>query len=317
MPEDRAAPAPVSSVDHALADFASGAAWMDGRLLPMSEARLPVNDWGVTRSDAVYDVGPVWDGAFVGLDRYLDRFFASLASARMEIEEDREGVRAILHRIVAASGLREAYVAMVCTRGLPLIPGTRDPRTCVQNFFCWCVPYIYVVPQEVAARGARLYVPEGVRRIPEESLNPRAKNYQWGDFTQALFEGLDAGYDTAAVQDFDGNVTEGPGFNVLAVKGDVLITADRGVLEGRTRGVTMELAEAAGLRVEARALPMEELLEADEVLLSTTGGGPTPVVEVNGRTFGNGAPGARTLELREAYWRWMREGPEREPVAYG
>ncbi|MEO1688731.1 MAG: aminotransferase class IV, partial [Pseudomonadota bacterium] len=298
MPEDRAAPAPATAPAaasaSAAADLSAGAAWIEGRLVPMAEARLPVNDWGVTRSDAVYDVAPVWDGAFVGLDRYLDRFFASLASARMSIEEDREGVRAILHRIVAASGLRESYVAMVCTRGLPLIPGTRDPRTCRQNFFCWCVPYIYVVPQEVAARGVRLHVPRDVRRIPEQSVNPRAKNYHWGDFTQALFEGLDAGRDTAAVLDFDGNVTEGPGFNVLAIKGEALITADRGVLEGRTRGVTMELAEALGLRVEARALPLEELLEADEVLLSTTGGGPTPVTEVNGRVFGNGAPGALT-----------------------
>jgi branched-chain amino acid aminotransferase len=317
MPDDLSAP---SAATEASPDFSGGAAWMDGRVIPMSQARIAVNDWGVTRSDAVYDVAPVWDGAFVGLERYLDRFFASLEWARMEIPVDREGLRAILHRIVAASGLRESYVAMVCTRGLPLIPGTRDPRACRQTFFCWCVPYIWVIPQEVAARGARLFLPTGedaVRRIPEASLNPRAKNYHWGDFTQALMEGLDAGYDTAAVLDLDGHVSEGPGFNLFAVKGDLLVTPARGVLEGRTRGVVLELAAAQGMRVEARALPLEEFLDADEVFLSTSGGGPVPIVEVNGRTYGNGAPGARTLALKADYWRWMTEGPEREAVDYG
>lgn len=293
-----------------------GAAWMDGRIVPMAEARIPVNDWGVTRSDAVYDVAPVWDGAFVGLDRYLDRFLASVDWARMEIPVDRDGLRAILHEIVAASGLRESYVAMVCTRGQPLIPGLRDPRRCANNFFCWAVPYIWVIPKEVGERGARLHLSERFRRIPEESLNPRAKNYHWGDFTQALFEGLDAGFDTAAVLDMDGNVAEGPGYNLFAVKGDLLATPARGVLEGRTRGVVMELAEALGLRVEARALPRDEFLEADEVFLSTSGGGPVPITEVDGRVFGNGAPGPKTLALKAAYWEWLTEGPEREAVDY-
>ena len=314
-PSDATSPSPDPSPD-----LSRGAAWMDGRIVPTAEARLPVNDWGVTRSDAVYDVAPVWDGAFVGLDRYIDRFMASLDWARMEIPVDRAGLRAILHEIVVASGLRDSYVAMVCTRGLPLIPGTRDPRACRQNFFCWCVPYIWVIPQEVAARGARVFIPtgeDGVRRIPEQSLNPRAKNYHWGDFTQALMEGLDAGFDTAAVLDVEGNVSEGPGFNLFAVKGDAVVTPSRGVLEGRTRGVVMELAEGLRMRVEARHLPLEEFLEADEVFLSTSGGGPTPIVDVNGRVFGNGAPGARTLALKAAYWTWMNEGPEREPVDYG
>ncbi|MEM1316311.1 MAG: aminotransferase class IV [Pseudomonadota bacterium] len=298
------------------ADLSKGAAWMDGRIIPIAEARIPVNDWGVTRSDAVYDVAPVWDGAFVGLDRYLDRFMASVAWARMEIPVDRDGLRAILHRIVAASGLRESYVAMVCTRGQPLIPGLRDPRKCANTFFCWAVPYIWVIPKEVGERGVRLHLSETFRRIPEESVNPRAKNYHWGDFTQALFEGLDAGFDTAAVLDLEGDVSEGPGYNLFAIKGDVLVTPARGVLEGRTRGVVMELAEAQGLRVEARPLPREEFMEADEVFLSTSGGGPVPIVEVDGRVFGNGAPGTKTLALKSAYWDWLTAGPEREPVDY-
>jgi branched-chain amino acid aminotransferase len=98
------------------------------------------------------------------------------------------------------------------------------------------------------------------------------------------------------------------------VKDGRVVTPARGVLEGITRGVTLELAEAQGFATEARAIPLEELLEADEVFLSTTGGGPTPVTEIDGRVFGNGAPGPAATALRAAYWDWMERGPEREPV---
>ena len=297
-----------------MSGFEAGAAWMDGRIVPIGEAAIPVNDWGLVRADAVYDVASVWNGAFVGLDRYLTRFEASLASARMDPGIARAEWRDALHRMVAASGLSAAYVAMVCTRGLPLVPGTRDPRRTRLRPFAWCVPYVWVIPPEVAERGARLHVAREVRRIPEESVNPRAKNYHWGDMTAGLMEALDAGFDTGALLDFDGNVTEGPGFNLFAVKEGTVVTPARGVLEGITRGVTLELAEGLGFAAEARALPLAELLEADEVFLSTTGGGPTPVVEVDGRVFGNGAPGPAATALRRAYWDWMETGPEREPV---
>ena len=74
-----------------------------------------------------------------------------------------------------------------------------------------------------------------VYRIPEESVNPRVKNYHWGDFTQGIFEAKDNKYETVILLDFDGNVTEGPGFNVFAVKDGVLITPDRGILAGVSR----------------------------------------------------------------------------------
>lgn len=292
----------------------AGAAWIDGRVVPMAEATIPVNDWGLVRADAVYDVAPVWNGAFVGLDRYLTRFAASLVAARMDPGLSPEDWRAALHAMVAASGLEAAYVAMVCTRGLPLVPGTRDPRKTRLRPYAWCVPYVWVIPPEIAARGVRLHFAREVRRIPEDSVDPRAKNYHWGDFTQGLMEALDEGFDAGALLDHAGNVTEGPGFNLFMVKEGTVVTPARGVLEGITRGVTLELAAAQGFATETRAIPLEELLEADEVFLSTTGGGPAAVTEVDGRIFGNGAPGPVATALRAAYWDWMERGPEREPV---
>ena len=59
-------------------DYSSGAAWMDGKIIPISEANISVFDWGLTRSDITYDVVRVWDGAFFRLEGYLDRFHVSM-----------------------------------------------------------------------------------------------------------------------------------------------------------------------------------------------------------------------------------------------
>ena len=88
--------------------LAKGAAWMNGEIMPINEARLPVNDWGILHSDITYDVVPVRDGAFFRLPDYMERFRASRASLRLDIGMDEAAISAALHRMVAASGLRDS-----------------------------------------------------------------------------------------------------------------------------------------------------------------------------------------------------------------
>jgi branched-chain amino acid aminotransferase len=298
------------------ADFSKGAAWMRGQVIPIAEASIGVNDWGLTRSDITYDVVPVREGAFFRLEDYLDRFEASIASLRLDIHMSRADIKAALHAMVARSGLRAAYVAMVASRGVPLIPGTRDPRTCANHFYAWCVPYIHVVPLEVAEKGASVWIAKEVRRIPEDSVNPRAKNYHWGDITRSLFEAKDNGFETVVLLDHAGNVTEGPGFNVFAVKDGRVITPDRGVLHGITRRTVLDICAERGIVTEERALPLAELLEADEVFLSTSGGGAVPVTRIDERIFSNGVPGQVAVGIRDAYWEWMSRAKNCQPIAY-
>ncbi|SMX36671.1 aminotransferase class IV [Maliponia aquimaris] len=296
--------------------LAAGAAWMQGEVIPISEARIGVTDWGLTHSDIVYDVVPVVAGAFFRLDDYLDRFLASIAAGRYQVPEGRDEIRAALAAIVAASGLRDAYCAMVVARGTPRVPGTRDPRDCVNHFYSWVVPYVHVIRPEVLEAGASVWIGKAVRRIPRDSVDPRAKNYHWGDFTAGLFEAKDAGFETVLLCDHAGNVTEGPGFNAFAVKGDTVVTPDLGVLQGITRRTALEMARAIGLKTEERALPLEEFLEADEVFLSSSGGGVLPVTRVDDRLFGNGRPGPVADRLNALYWDWTRRPDLRTEVTY-
>lgn len=297
-----------------MTDYSKGAAWVRGELRPIAEATIGVTDWGLTRSDCTYDVVSLWKGAFFRLPDYLDRFETSMRKVRIAPPEGRAEIEAALHRICAASGLEDAYVAMVASRGSPAIPGTRDPRHCTNHFFAWCVPYVNVIAGNVAARGAALKIAESTRRIPPYSVDPTVKNYHWGDLTAGLFEALDAGFDSALLLDHAGNVTEGPGFNVFALSGGRLVTPETGVLEGITRRTVIEVAAELGLGTEIRALPHGELLEAEEVFTATTGGGIAPVVRVDDRTYGNGAPGETTTALKARFDAWRMDPAYRTPV---
>ena len=297
-------------------DLSLGAAWMNGHVLPISQATIPVNDWGLVRSDITYDVVPVINGAFFRFEEYLSRFFSSMESLYLDPGMNKSEVQKALHQMVSQSGLRDSYVAMVCSRGRPKIPGSRDPRDCENHFFAWCVPYVHVIKPEIIDQGATAWISQNVYRIPEESVNPRVKNYHWGDFTQGIFEAKDNKYETVILLDFDGNVTEGPGFNVFAVKDRVLITPDRGVLAGVSRKTVLEIADYLGIGTSIRPLSVDELLAADEVFLSSSGGGVIPIVRVNETIYGNGVKGPISVRLNETYWQWTTLEKYRDPINY-
>ena len=296
-------------------DFAAGAAYVKGRFVPIGEAAIPITDWGYRRSDVTYDVVGVWDGAFFRLDDHLERGEASMRALRMQPTETRDEIRDILAECVRLSGQRSAYVAMDCLRGMPKPGMPRLPAYCQNHFAAFAVPWVWVVPEEVQARGAHLVVSRTRRRIPDISVDPTVKNFHWGDMTSALFEAGDLGADNVVMLDLEGHVTEGPGFNVFVVRDGVVLSPDRGALEGITRRSVFELCEDLGLRFEVRPIPEVELLDADEIFLSTTAGGVMPVSRIDGRILGNDRPGPISQTLRETFWRRRREGWHSTPIA--
>ena len=295
-------------------DWKAGVAWMRGEIMPISEACLPVTDWGLTHSDITYDVVHVWDGRFFRMDDYLDRFFQSLEKCRLDIPQSKAEMREILHAIVARSGLERSYVSLVASRGQPSIPGSRDPRLCDNHFYAWCVPFVWVFLEDVVERGARIMVPDTPVRISSNSVDPTAKNYHWGDFTQGLFLAKETGFDNTLLLDERGFVTEGPGFNVFMIKDGKVKTPRHGVLEGITRKVAMEICESQNLPIEVCNITLEEFMEADELFATTTGGGIVPITRINDRVFSNDAIGDTTSQMRQTYWQWHNDPAMSEAV---
>lgn len=299
---------------HPQADFSLGAAFVDGRYVPIGEAKISVLDWGFTRSDVTYDVVHLWKGSFFRLEDHLSRFERSVAALRMEHPHTRDEVREILMQCVRMSGLRDAYVEMTCTRGMPE-PGSRDPRTCSSNFLAFAIPFVWVIKPEVQERGAHLII-SSVPRIPPQCVDPTVKNFHWADLTRGLFEAFDRGGDTAVLIDMEGYVSEGPGFNVFCVRDGEVVSPGDTVLEGITRASVRELCEDMGIAFRLGRVTPDELREADEVFLSTTAGGIMPCSRVDDRVLGDGTPGPLSRDLRERYWAKHEEGWHATPVDY-
>ena len=283
-------------------DYSAGAAWMDGEIIPISEAKISVLDWGLTRSDITYDVVHVCNGAFFRIDDYLERFMTSMGKLRLNVGLDKEEIRSALITLISTSGLKSAYVSMVASRGIPIIPGTRDPRACKNHFYAWAVPFVWVIPQEVAKRGAHISIAQETKRISIKSVDPTVKNYHWGDMTTALFCALDDGYDTTVLLDQDDHVTEGPGFNIFAVIEGKVVTPRSGALEGITRKTVFDICSELQIPCEATDISAMELANAEEVFTATTAGGIVPVTRVNERILGNDAPGEITQQILTTYW---------------
>ena len=280
-----------------MTDVTKGFAYVDAEIVPISEAKISLLDWGFLHSDATYDVVHVWDGKFFRLDDHLERFFSSMDKLRMSIPYTREELQLVLSNCVKASGLREAYVEMITTRGLPK-PGSRDPRTCTNQFFAFAIPFVWITKSQ---NGLHLIV-SSKQRIPVESVDPAVKNYHWLDFVMGQFEAFDRGGETAVVVDSQGNITEGPGFNIFAVKDTAITTPASGVLEGITRKTAIELATEYGYKVIQGNLAPEYARSADEVFATSTAGGILPITKIDDKIIGNGAMGPVTQKLQDAYW---------------
>jgi len=281
--------------------FAQGVAYIEGELYPLHEARIPILDQGFLHSDLTYDVPAIWDGRFFRLDDHLDRFERSLNRLRLRSPLDRHAIRQKLVEMAARSGIRDAYVCMIVTRGLKFIR-QYAPEEIENNLYLIVQPFVWVMGEEVQKTGGSAIIARDVRRVPPGAIDPTVKNLQWGDFVRGMFEARDRGADYPILTDGDGNLTEGSGFNVCVIKNGVLFTPRRGVLEGVTRKTVMEVAKTIGIECRLEDVPVSMAYDCDEMLFVTTAGGVMPITRLDGAPIGNGAVGPVSKTIWKAYW---------------
>jgi len=281
--------------------MADGVAFIDGEFMPAHEVKIPLFDLGFTRGDAVYDTVSVWKGRFFRLDDHIARFLRSCVGARLTCPHPPKELKRILAECVHRTGLEDAYVQMIVTRGEFASMTNRDPRQCRNRFVGYAIPYVWIVRPERQEVGIDLAIVDN-RRTPTEAIDPRVKNFNWMDLQRGLFEALDRGADTAVLCTPTGHLAEGPGFNLFVVKDGAIWTPRGNVLEGITRQTVLDLATELGVRAHQADLPPDALRTADEAFLSSTAGGIMPVSHVNGKPLGAGRPGPITTRFRTLYW---------------
>lgn len=281
--------------------LAKGVAWIEGSLVELSEARIPLLDQGFMHSDLTYDVPSVWDGRFFRLDDHITRLEVSCEKLRLQLPLPREEVKNILIDMVAKSGIKDAFVELIVTRGLKGVRGAK-PGDIVNNLYMFIQPYVWVMELKDQAIGGSAIIARTVRRVPPGSIDPTIKNLQWGDLVRGLHEAEDRGATYPFLTDGDTNLTEGSGFNIVLVKDGVLYTPDRGVLPGISRKSVIDVANMNGLEIRVENVPVQMCYDADEIFMCTTAGGIMPITTLDGKPVKDGKVGEITKKIWDGYW---------------
>ena len=295
--------------------FENGCAWIDNQYLPIEKAAVPILDVGFSKSDCTYDVVATWKGKFFRLDDHLDRFEKNWKQLKFKPPITKAQMKNILIECVKRSGLRDSYVEMIVTRGIPL-NGERDPRKFSNRFYAYAIPYVWIVKPEDQVKGVHLAISNETFRIDPKSVDPKVKNFHWGDMTKALFEAYETGAETTILPSADGYITEGPGFNIFALTEGALWTPESGVLEGITRKTVIELATCEKIPVKVTNFKKDLLEKATEIFLTSTAGGIMSATILNGESVGNGVPGTVYQQIYQEYWAAHEKPEYTEEVTY-
>jgi branched-chain amino acid aminotransferase len=280
--------------------------WLNGELVPKSQAKVSVFDHGFLYGDGVFEGIRAYNGKVFMLDEHLDRLYDSAKSIWLTIPLTKEQMRDAILQTLRANKLRDAYIRVVVSRGegdLGL-----DPRKCPKPNIVIITDRIELFPEELYERGIEM-VTVSVRRNSPQALNPNIKSLNYLNNILAKIEAINAGKPEGLMLTLDGYVAEGTGENIFIVKRGELFTppAYMGILKGITRQVVMKLAKEEGIPVHEAVLTLHDVYIADECFLTGTGAEIIPVVKLDGRVIGDGVPGPITKTLIQKFRQYTQQ----------
>ncbi|MCC7052404.1 MAG: D-amino-acid transaminase [Gemmatimonadaceae bacterium] len=282
-------------------------ACVNGRFLPEADATVSIFDRGFLFADGVYEVIAVVDGCLVDDGPHLDRLDRSLHEIALPLPMPRATLHAQLRSLVERNGIAEGLVYLQVTRG----PAERDfafPAAPQPTVVAWARPLAVLEHPRAAAGATAVTVPDqrwARRDIKSIALLPQVLAKQAARAAGA-FEAL-------MVE--DGRLTEGGAATLFALIDGALVTHALGheVLPGITRERVLALAAAQRLPVIERSITTVELLAASELFITAATAFVMPIVQVDGRDIGTGAPGPVTVRMRAGYIAAVRHGAAASP----
>ncbi|MDE1919758.1 MAG: aminotransferase class IV [Patescibacteria group bacterium] len=271
--------------------------YLNGKIIPLTDARIGILDLGVLRGFGVYDGLTSFSGDPFRFDDHWERFQTSANSLGLVIPHTKEEVRSAMRAIIAhnAPGKR-ANLRMVLTggtaeKGIEHVLGRETLFITAEA----AVP----LPAALYERGGSLIRHEHQRFMPEI----KTTNY----LTAVMLQKKRADAVANEILYTSGNrVLECATSNVCIVKNGVIATPDADILKGITRKVILELASGA-YPIQERVILIGELLAADEVFITGSFKDILPIVSVEGKTIGSGVPGPVTRDLTKRFETYARQ----------
>jgi D-alanine transaminase len=273
-------------------------AYVNGAYLPLADAAVHIEDRGYQFADGIYEVALFVGGRFWDLDGHLARWRRSLSELKIAEPMSERALRLVAARLVAMNRHRDCYIYMQATRGVAPrnhafpIEGTRPSLVMTVK------PLNLAKLNGVAAKGIAVVTAPDIRwgrvDIKSTALLPNVLAKEAAKQKGATEAWLVKGK----------IVTEGSSSNAWIVdeKG-VLVTHPLAneILGGITRQTVIDCAEALQMKVVERPFTIDEALKAREAFITSATNLVTPVISIDGRAIGAGAPGPTAVRLRQAY----------------
>ena len=277
---------------------AEAKAWLDGRIVPLAEARIPITDHGLLYGDGIFEGIRIRGRRVFRLDDHLARLATAARAIGLELPGGLRAVRQAVLDTARAFGEPEAYVRLVVTRGEGAL-GV-DPTLCHAPRLLCIVDHIRLYDERQRSEGLDM-VTVSVRRPPADVLDPRVKSLNYLNNVLAKREAKLRGADEALVLNLQGQIAEAAVANLFVVRGGALMTppATDGALEGITRRTVLELARELGIPAAERTLGRVDVFAADEAFLTGSGAGLVPVRSLDGERIGG--PGPVFARVRDAF----------------
>jgi len=264
-------------------------AYVNGRYLPQRAAAVHVEDRGYQFSDGVYEVCEVRGGCMIDQRRHVARLKRSLQELRIEMPMSEAALAIVMHECIQRNRVRDGIIYLQITRGVaPATHGFPPPGT---------RPSVVVTAHGIDVAGNERIAADGVAviTVPDNRWQRvDIKSISLLPNVLAKQAAREKGAKEAWFVDGAGHVTEGSSSNAwIVTRSGKVVTrpADNGILRGITRTVLIGVIRAQGLEFEERPFTVEEAYGAREAFLTSASQIVMPVVRIDDRPVGNGAPG--------------------------
>ena len=273
--------------------------WIDGDILPASEARVSVFDHGFLYGDGVFEGVRFRNRTPFRLDRHLRRLRDSAAALLIRVPLSAGQLARAVAETIAASPLDAGYLRIIITRGVG--PLGIDPASCGRPGVIVIADELDMLAESRRVEGVKVII-ASTRRMTADRLDPRIKSLNYLNAILARIEANQAGADEAILLNHAGRVAEGSADNLFIVKDGELKTpaVSEGALAGITRATVLELAGEKGMPVRETLMTPYDLYTADECFLTGTGARLIAVREIDGRPLAS-CPGEAYRGLAAAY----------------
>ena len=278
----------------------SGQVFIDGEFYSKQDAKISVFDHGYLYGDGVFEGIRAYHGRVFRLEEHIDRLLESAKAILLNIPYTKQELTEIVLDTCRKNNLRDGYIRLVVSRGAGDLG--LNPFNCPKPTVVCIADKIQLYPHEFYTEGLSV-VTVPTRRNSSDALNPRIKSLNYLNNILAKIEAHNAGKHEVVMLNGDGYVAECTGDNIFIVKRGKLITPPiyMGILEGITRNVVLELAGQLDIPAREDVFTRHDLYTADECFLTGTAAEIVPVVEVDGRSIGDGRPGPLTKRLIDAF----------------